>query len=45
MPRHASDVKRRLQNNIFPILGKRPIDEIEALELLQALRGIEARGA
>ncbi|SFO04824.1 Integrase [Nitrosospira briensis] len=45
VPHHASDVKRRLENNIFPILGKRPIDQIEAPELLQALQKIEERGA
>lgn len=42
---HASDVKRRLENNIFPALGKRPIDQIDALELLEPIRKIEARGA
>lgn len=42
---HASDVKRRLENNIFPTLGKRPIDQINALELLETVRKIEARGA
>lgn len=42
---HASDVKRRLESNIFPTLGKRPIDQINALELLEAIRKIEARGA
>nr|SPS06675.1 putative cp4-like integrase protein [Candidatus Nitrotoga fabula] len=42
---HASDVKRRLESNIFPDLGKRPIDQINALELLETIRKIEARGA
>ena len=42
---HASDVKRRLENNIFPALGKRPIDQIDALELLEPIRTIEARGS
>lgn len=45
VPHHARDVKRRLENNIFPTLGNRPIDQISAPELLQALRKIEARGA
>jgi integrase len=44
-PRHAIAVNRHLENNIFPILGKRPISEIQAPELLQALRQIEARGS
>lgn len=42
---HAVDVKHRLESNIFPTLGKRPIDQIDALELLEAIRKIEARGA
>jgi len=45
VPHHAADVKRRLESNIFPVLGKRPIDQIEAPELLQAIRTIEARGS
>ncbi len=36
---------RRLQNDVFPALGARPIAEIEPPELLDALRKIEARGA
>jgi integrase len=42
---HAENVKRRLDANIFPILGKRPLDQIEAPELLQAIRRIEDRGS
>lgn len=42
---HADDVKRRLEVNIFPALGKRPIAEIEAPELLQAIQVIEKRGS
>ena len=42
---HADDVKRRLDVNIFPALGKRPINEIEAPELLQAIQVIEKRGS
>ncbi|MDE3021835.1 MAG: tyrosine-type recombinase/integrase [Pseudomonadota bacterium] len=45
VPSHAKDVKRRLETNIFPSLGKRPIGEIEAPELLAAVRKIEKRGA
>jgi integrase len=45
VPHHASDVLRRLESNIFPALGKRPIDSIDAPELLVAVRKIEARGA
>ncbi len=42
---HARDVLRRLEGNIFPALGVRPIAEIEAPELLATVRKIEARGA
>ena len=45
VPHHAEDVKRRLESNIFPVLGKRPLGQIEAPELLQAIRAIETRGS
>ena len=42
---HAKDVLRRLEVNIFPLLGHRPVNEIDAPELLAAIRKIESRGA
>ena len=42
MPR---DVLRRLEANLFPDLDARPIAEINAPELLAAVRKIEHRGA
>jgi integrase len=42
---HAIDVKRRLEADLFPSLGKRPIGKITAEELLLTVRKIEARGA
>lgn len=42
---HAKDVNHRLETNIFPSLGRRPIGEIEAPELLAAVQKIEKRGA
>ena len=45
VPHHADDVKRRLESNSFPFIGKRPIAEIEAPELLEMVRKIEKRGA
>jgi integrase len=45
VPHYADDIKRRLESNVFPALGKRPIDQIEAPELLQAMRKIETRGS
>jgi integrase len=45
VPHHAADVLRRLEANLFPDLGARPIAEITAPELLAAARKIEHRGA
>lgn len=42
---HADKIIKRLENDIFPWLGSRPIDEIAAPEILAALRRIESRGA
>ncbi len=44
-PRYANFVLRRLEKDMFPKLGTRPIKEISAPELLLALREIEKRGA
>lgn len=42
---HASKVIRRLEKDIFPWLGRKPVGAIMAPELLQVLRRIEKRGA
>lgn len=42
---HAERTRVRLEQDAFPWLGRRPIGEIEAPELLQCLRRVEARGA
>jgi integrase len=42
---HAERTRLRLEQNMFPWLGRRPIGDIEAPELLQYLRKVEARGA
>jgi hypothetical protein len=34
----------RMQNDVFPWLGKRPITEIDAPEILAVLKRIDARG-
>jgi len=44
-PRHAGYVLRRLEADIFPAIGKRPIADIQAPELVAMLKAIEARGA
>ena len=42
---YYQNIKDRLEKNVFPILGKRPIAVIDAPELLEMLRKIEKRGA
>ncbi len=44
-PGHAVKILRRLELDLFPWIGKRPITEIKAPELLAALRRVESRGA
>ncbi len=44
-PRHAHYVIRRLEADVFPALGDRPINEIKPPELLSVIRDIEKRGA
>jgi integrase len=45
VPGHADDVRRRLEKNAFPSIGRRPIGQIDAPELLAMIRKIEERGA
>ena len=42
---HSDKIIRRLERDIFPWLGGRPIAEITAPDLLATLRRIESRGA
>lgn len=42
---HADKIIARLEKDIFPWLGKRPIAEIKAADILSCLRRIEERGA
>ena len=43
--RHVDSTRRRLDANILPVLGGRPIAEIEAPELVTMVKAIERRGA
>ncbi|MBI1363147.1 MAG: tyrosine-type recombinase/integrase [Proteobacteria bacterium] len=43
--RHGQDILRRLELNIFPWLGKKPINDITPPALLAVLRRMEDRGA
>lgn len=44
-PEHGERILIRLEKDIFPWIGNRPINEITAPELLDAIRRIENRGA
>jgi len=44
-PGHAERTRIRLEQDAFPWIGRRPIGELEAPEVLQCLRRVEARGA
>lgn len=43
--RHADYVLRRLEGDVFPAIGQRPISAIAATELVVMVKRIEARGA
>ena len=43
-PSHSSLIMSRLQRNIFPWLGAKPIADINASQLLEVVRRIEQRG-
>ncbi len=43
--RHANYVIRRLEADVFPAIGKRPVAEIQAPELVAMMKAIEKRGA
>ena len=42
---HANRILRRLENDVFPWLGSRSIEQIDPPELLKVVRRIESRGA
>jgi integrase len=44
-PYYAGQILRRLEADVFPIVGRRPIAELEPPELLDMLRKVEKRGA
>jgi integrase len=44
-PRHADDVLRRLNADVFPAIGPRPVSEVQAPELVAMVKGIAKRGA
>ena len=44
-PRHSEYVLRRLEADVFPALGSKPITEVTAPKLLAMAKAIESRGA
>jgi len=44
-PRHADDVQKRLKADVFPAIGKRPVSDIQAPELVAMVKAIAGRGA
>lgn len=45
VPAHTERVLSRMERDVFPAIGARPIAEIEAPEILDLLREVEKRGA
>jgi integrase len=43
--RHADYVMRRLEMDVFPAIGSRPVSEIQAPEIVRMVKAIEKRGA
>lgn len=43
--RHAGYVKRRLELDVYPVIGSRPINDITAYEIVDTIKAIAARGA
>lgn len=44
-PSHSKGVRQRLERDVFPFIGSKPIAEISAPDLLAVLRRVEERGA
>lgn len=42
---HRDRVLRRLERDVFPWIGPRPVAEVTAIELLSVIRRVEGRGA
>jgi len=44
-PGHAETIMSRLERDVFPWMGVKPISEIKPLDILACLRRVESRGA
>lgn len=43
--KHRKTILQRLEKNVFPYLGSKPVSDIKAPEILDTIRKIESRGA
>jgi integrase len=43
--RHAAYVRRRLEGDVFPVIGDLPIASLRPLDVVKVIKAIEARGA
>ncbi len=44
-PAHAQRIISRMERDVFPVIGQRPIIAIDPPEILELIRAVEARGA
>lgn len=44
-PKHAIDIISRFESDILPVLGAKPVRDIKATHVLEALQTVEGRGA
>ena len=44
-PRHALQVMNRLEADVFPVIGHRPVSEVQPLHLVALMKAIAKRGA
>ncbi len=44
-PRHAAYVQRRLEGDVFPVIGDLPIASLRPLDIVKVIKAIESRGA
>lgn len=44
-PKYSTTVLSRLERDVFPLIGNRPVDTIDIQDVLKVVRSIESRGA
>ncbi len=43
--KHSANIKSRLEKDVYPVIGRRPIRDITVRDIIEVLRKIEGRGA